>query len=51
MLRKLMQEAKGNRREYIASLMKQVTERTPAFGGVEVTKTHGNALSIKISKS
>lgn len=44
MLHKLLQEAKGNRREYIATLMKQVTERTPAFGGAEITKSHGNAL-------
>ena len=51
MLRKLLQEAKGNRRQSIATLIKEVTERSPAFGGCEVVRTHGNALSIKITKS
>ena len=46
MLQNLEQEAKGNRNEYIAALMKGITERTPAFSGVKVTKTHGNALTI-----
>ena len=52
MLKKIMQEAKGNRREYIATLMKQVIERTPAYSGASVTRAPGsNALKIKLTKS
>ena len=52
MLAKLMQDAKGNRREYIATLMKNVTERTPAVSGLEVTRANrGKGLNIKVTKS
>lgn len=33
MLQKLVKEAKGNRRDYLASLMKEVMERTPVYTG------------------
>ena len=51
MLSQLLTEAKGNRREYLASLMKNITERTPAYSGAQVTKAPGNALKIKLTKS
>ena len=31
MQKKLLNEAKGNRRDYISSLMKHVVERTPSY--------------------
>ena len=51
MLQKILREAKGNRRDYISSLMKQVVERTPAYAGAQVTRAPGNALNIKLTKS
>ena len=51
MLQKLLQEAKGNRRDYLASLMKNVMERTPAYAGAQVSPAPGNALKIKLTKS
>ena len=52
MLQKLFQEAKGNRRDYVASLIKNVFGRSVAYGGASVSVAPGtNALKIKISKS
>lgn len=51
MLQQLLKEAKGNRKEYIASLMKNITERTPAYSGAQITRAAGNALKIKLTKS
>ena len=48
MLAKLMNEAKGNRREYIAALMKNVTERTPALSGFEVQKAHTRSNQLHL---
>ena len=46
-----MKDAKGNRRDYLASLMKNVIERTPAYAGAQITPAPGNALKIKLTKS
>ena len=51
MFQKLLEEAKGNRRQAIANLMKEVTERSPVYGGCEILRAPGDALSIKITKS
>ena len=51
MLGKLLKQAKGDRREYLASLMKHITERTPAYSGAQITRAPGNALKIKLTKS
>jgi len=51
MLEKILNEAKGNRREYISSLMKNVVERTPTYTGAQVTPIPGNVLNIKLTKS
>ena len=52
MLAKLMQDAKGNRREYIATLMKNITERTPTVTGLDVSlANHKKSLNIKVTKS
>ena len=51
MLQKLLQEAKGNRRDYVASLMKNVFGRSAAYGGAKIGLAPGNALKIKLTKS
>ena len=51
MLDKMMNEAKGNRNEYIANLMKQVIERTPTYKDAKITRAPGGALKIKVTKS
>ena len=52
MLQKIFQEAKGNRREYVANLMMNLFDRSVAYGGASICVAPGtNALKIKISKS
>ena len=51
MQRKILREAKGNRRDYNSCLMKNVIERTPTYTGAQVTRATGNALNIKLTKS
>ena len=51
MLQKILNQAKGNRRDYISILMKHVVERTPAYAGAQVTRAPGNSLNIKLTKS
>ena len=52
MLQKLMQEAKGDRREYIASLMKNIIDRTANYTDAQIEVAPGtSALKIKLTKS
>ena len=51
MQKKLLRDAKGNRRDYISCLMKNVIERTPTYTGALVTRATDNSLNIKLTKS
>ena len=52
MLEKLLEEAKGDRREYISSLMKSVISRSVTYQGASIEKAPGASLmKIKLTKS
>ena len=56
MLQKLLQEAKGNRRDYVASVMKNVLGRSTTYSGAQIGVAPGSAngtqaLKIKLTKS
>ena len=51
MLEKLLEEAKGDRREFIAGLMKNVMSRSVTYQGASIERAPGANLKIKLTKS